>query len=393
MTYKQFSGAVSVATNSYGSPTGYGVQAKLLIDRLKRAGFDVANLSNFGLEGRMETIETPYGSVKHYPRGYKQYSDDVIPLWHSEFVAESGKPDLLITLYDVWVFNELKHDGQILAWVPLDHVSLPPAVLRFLMRPNVHPVVMSPHGARQLIQAGLEHSYVPHSFDGSVYYPASVPECVEFREMLGVAQDAFLVSIVAANKANSVLHRKGLAEQLMAFSAFKAERKDAVLYMHCEPSSQFGGFNLPALVRAVGLQPEDVIFLDSDLNRLGYSEEYLRAMYSASDVLLQCSYGEGFGVPVIEAQACGTRVITSGWSATADLAGPESWLVEGQPFWDELQQSFLQIPNISSIIGALRLAYDAPRGRCQSSIEFAEQFEAEKVWAEYWLPVLENYFG
>jgi glycosyltransferase involved in cell wall biosynthesis len=393
MTYKQFSGAVSVATNSYGSPTGYGVQAKLLIDRLVRHGFDVANLSNFGLDGRMDIIQTPHGPVAHYPRGYKQYSEDVMSLWHTDHVAKSGKRDALITLYDVWVLNELKHDGPILAWCPLDHVSMPPAVLRFLMRPNVHPVAMSPHGVRQLTQVGLEHSYVPHSFDAGVYYPAPVKDCAEFREMLGVAQDAYLVSIVAANKANSVLHRKGLAEQMMAFSAFKTEHKDAILYMHCEPSAQFGGFNLPALVRAVGLQPEDVIFLDTDLNRLGYSEDYLRAMYSASDVLLQCSYGEGFGVPVIEAQACGTRVITSGWSSTADLAGPDSWLVEGQPFWDELQQSFLQIPNISSIIGALRLAYDAPHGRCKSSVDFASGFEAEKVWAEYWLPVLENYFG
>jgi len=75
-TYEKFSGAISLATNTPGMPTGYGVQAQMLMDRLKRHGLDVAVLSNYGLEGRMETIKTKYGPGKHYPRGLTQYSGD-----------------------------------------------------------------------------------------------------------------------------------------------------------------------------------------------------------------------------------------------------------------------------------------------------------------------------
>ena len=68
-TYERLTGAISLATNTPGVPTGYGVQAKLLMDRLKRHGLDVAALSNYGLEGRRDVIQTKYGPVK-LPVGY-----------------------------------------------------------------------------------------------------------------------------------------------------------------------------------------------------------------------------------------------------------------------------------------------------------------------------------
>jgi glycosyltransferase involved in cell wall biosynthesis len=393
MTYEKLNGALSVATNSYGAPTGYGVQAKLLIDRLMRHGIKTAQLSNFGLEGRIEEIKTPHGKVPHYPRGIKQYSDDAIPVWHHEFSSKyPSLKNAVLTLYDVWVYNDLKFDGDVIAWTPLDHISLPPNVARFLMRPNVTPVTMSPHGQRQLEKAGIDSIYIPHAVDRKVMKPTETYRGASIRELLRVPENAFLVSIVAANKANGIVHRKAIAEQIMAFSIFKRNHPDAYLYLHSEPSPVFGGFNIPGLVRACGLDADCVRWLDSDENRIGYSDEYLAALYTASDVLLACSYGEGFGVPVIEAQSCGTRVISSGWAATQDLAGEDSWLVEGQPFWDEPQQAFYQIPLLGSVSAALELAYQAPRGISQKSIDFASEFDVERVWQWYWMPFLRDFF-
>jgi glycosyltransferase involved in cell wall biosynthesis len=201
------------------------------------------------------------------------------------------------------------------------------------------------------------------------------------------------VSIVAANKSNGLVHRKSLAEQFMAFSIFKQSHPDAFLYIQSEPSNAFGGFNIPQLLRAGGLDNESVIILDQNINRVGYPADYLAGIYTASDVMLQVSYGEGFGVPVVEAQACGTRVITSNWAATQDLAGPDSFLVDGQPFWDEPQAAFYHIPNIGSIVNALKLAYDAPRGVSKASIDFAKDFDADRVFNWYWMPFLRSYFA
>lgn len=393
-TYEKLKGAVSVASNSYGIPTGYGVQTEMLIDRLTRHGIKAANLSNFGLEGRIETIKTPYGNVPHYPKGFKAYSQDVIPVWHKDFTSKHPSlKNALFTLYDQWVYNELDFDGDIIAWTPLDHVTLPPQVLKFLLKKNVHPVTMSPHGQRQLEKAGIESTYIPHGIDTKVMKPTHEVFSVPTRQYLDVPDDAFLVSIVQANKANGLVHRKAVAEQLLAFAMFRERHPNSYLYLHMEPSNAYGGFNIPTLLRACGLTDEHVRILNSDVNRIGYPAEFLAGVYTASNVMLQCTYGEGFGVPVVEAQACGTRVITSGWAATQDLAGEDSWLVDGQPFWDEPQQSFYHIPSIPSIVNALELAYQEPRGESKSSIDFAKQFDVDRVWNWYWLPYFREFFS
>lgn len=386
-------GAVSIASNSYNMPTGYGQQVKQLADRMVRSGLKVANLSNFGLEGARSEIRTPYGPVAHYPRGYKPFSDDVVPVWHEHFTSQHPKlPSAVLTLFDVWVYNDLRFDGDVLAWVPLDHLTLPPAVQKFLMRGNVSPITMSPHGQRQLEAVGIDSTYIPHGVDMKVMKPTESVFGVPTREYLSVPEDAFLVSMVAANKANGLVHRKAVAENLLAFSLFRQDHPDAYLYLHMEPSNAFGGFNVGALLKRVGLTDEFVRVLNTDVNRVGYPAEALAGFYTASDVLLAANYGEGFGVPVVEAQACGTRVITSSWCATEDLAGEDSWLVAGQEFWDEPQQAWFKIPNVSSIVGALRLAYDADRGVSDLSVRFARQFDADRVWSDLWVPYLSERF-
>jgi glycosyltransferase involved in cell wall biosynthesis len=205
---------------------------------------------------------------------------------------------------------------------------------------------------------------------------------------MGIKDDAFLVSIVAANKANGILHRKALAENIMAFSIFRAEHPDAHLYLHMTAHNAFGGFMLPRLLKAVGLDESCVTIADSNELITGYPSEALAAIYTASDVLLSTSYGEGFGVPSIEAQACGTRIITSAFAASKDLAGEDSYLIPGQPFWDEKQQAFFEIPQIGAIVNGLKLAHAAERGVSQKAIEFASQFDTERVWRWYWEPFI-----
>ena len=391
-TYK-FKGAVSLASNSIGSSTGYGVQGKYLAEKLLKHGVKVANLSNYGLEGRVDTIRTKHGDVKHYPRGQVLYSEDVMQLWHKDFTK--AFPELksyLFTLYDVWVYNNLKFDGEIISWVPLDHITLPPLVAKFLLRDQVTPIAMSPHGKRQLDEAGIDSTYIPHAVDTKVFKPTDTYEGIPTREYLQVPEEAFLVSMVQANKANGQIHRKALAEQFLAFGMFRKQYPNSYLYLHMEPNKAFGGFDLPKLLKACGLDQSCVLMADSDILRTGYPQEFLSAVYTASDVLLGCSYGEGFGVPVVEAQACGTRVITSGFAATQDLAGPDSWIVGGQPFWDEAQQAFFSIPFVQSIVEALKEAHDSPKGASQEAITFAKQFDVDFVWDNYWKPFWEVKF-
>ena len=398
MTYEQIDGLISFVSNSPGQPTGYGQQGAMLVERMVRHGIKVAALSNYGLEGTPGELEFAGKKIPHYPRGFKQYSDDVIQPYHEDWKAQNpGLSDAVLTLYDVWVFNDLAQrsdfNTRIISWVPLDHMSLPPGVGKFILRPNVTPITMSPHGQRQLEAAGIASTYIPHAIDTKVFKPREkMTDGVNAREYIGVKPDEFLVGVVSANKANGIVHRKAYGELILAWSVFLKSYPKSKLYIHSEPTGVMGGFDIPTLMQACGVPSESVIFPDRDRFRKGYSQEDMAALYSAMDVLANPSYGEGFGVPAVEAQSCGTRVIASGWAASQDLVAEDGFLIQGTPFWDAPQSAWWQVPLAGSLENALVEAYKAPRGPSMVAREFASQFDAERVFKWGWLPFFREFF-
>ena len=52
----------------------------------------------------------------------------------------------------------------------------------------------------------------------------------------------------------------------------------------------------------------------------------LPAVYSGASVFIYTSLRESYGIPILEAMACGTPVITSTTSAMPEIAGPEGIL-------------------------------------------------------------------
>jgi glycosyltransferase involved in cell wall biosynthesis len=390
---EQFKGTVSLYSNSPDQPTGYGQQARYLVDRLKRHGFDVAALSNYGLEGIKRELETPYGKIPHFARGMDLYSNDTAPVDHKTFAAGRNQKDAMITLYDVWVLTSKLFDTfPILSWVPLDHVTLPPRVETFLRKENVTPVAMAPHGVRQMEEKGIACRYAPHGIDTKTIKPTFEIEGQTVEEHMGT-KDRYVVGMVAANKSSGLVHRKAFSENLLAFSIFKKKHPDAMLYLHTDPMANGIGWNLLSLLQALGIEKDDVAFPNSVSYKYGIKQETLAGYYTGMDVLLATSYGEGFGIPTIEAQACGTRVIGSNWAATQDLVSEDSFLVGGQPQWDSGQDAWWQIPNVPSIVAALEEAYKLGKGRSQTAIDFASDFDVDKVWSKYWLPILRDTFA
>jgi glycosyltransferase involved in cell wall biosynthesis len=390
---EQFQGTISLYSNSPDQPTGYGQQARYLVDRLKRHGFDVAALSNYGLEGIKRELETPYGKIPHFARGMDMYSNDTAPVDHKNFSASKpNQKNAMITLYDVWVLtNPAFNDFPILSWTPLDHVTLPPRVETFLRKENVIPVAMAPHGVRQMEEKGIACRYAPHGIDTKKIKPTYEIDGQPIEEHMGT-KDRYVVGMVAANKSSGLVHRKAFSENLLAFSIFKKKHPDAMLYLHTDPLSKGVGWNLLSLLQSLGIEKDDVAFPNPVSYKYGISQEHLAGYYTGMDVLLATSYGEGFGVPTVEAQACGTRVIGSDWAATPDLVSEDSWLVSGQPQWDSGQDAWWQVPNVPSIVAALEDAYQLGKGRSETAVKFASQFDVETVWAKYWLPILRDTF-
>ena len=387
----KYKGTISWYSNSPGMPTGYGTQTAQALSRLKRDGFDVAAISNFGVEGLATKWDSGHGLVDVFPRGADIYSNDVAVLHHKTWVKKnSNDHSLLVTLYDVWVLQAPGFDNQrIASWVPIDHNPVPNKVLAWCKKPNVFPIAMSKFGQRALEANGVKAAYIPHAVE-KVFKPTPNIEGVPSRTYTGWG-DKFVVGMNAANKAGGGVHRKAFAENFRAFAEFSKDKDDVLLYVHADHFGAFGGWNLMDLAGACGIAPEKLLFVDPVEYRYGISQEKLAGLYSAMDVLLSVNYGEGFGVPQIEAQACGTPIITSNSCASPELAGPDSFVIEGQPFWDDHQKSWFHVPFIHNITSALQQAYDRGRGDFPKTVEFARQFDAEVVYQRHWLPFLKEH--
>lgn len=399
MKYEKLDLTVLTYSNSPGQPTGYGQQIETFLDKLTRHGADVGHASNYGIEGQNTTYKTKHAEIPHFGRGYDPMSQDSAVVAYKQMVNKHPENNsFLFTLFDVWTLNPKNFPPEdvdkIVSWVPLDHISMPPSVKRWLELDHVTPIAMSKFGQEQMADVGIESIYIPHSIDTvSTFKPTHKLSKQDPREFLGIGEDDFLIVCNMANKANKSIHRKAIAELLMSFSSFRVEYPNSYLYLHTEPRGVYGGFSIPRLAEACGLDMDSVIFPDPIDYRLGIDRTELAAIYTAADVAIQLAYGGGFEIPIIEAQACGTRVISIDWTGPKDLVAEDGWLVQGQLFWDEAQVAWWKIPSIASTVKALEEAYHASKeqGRhSEVSRKFAQQFDSEKVWNHSWLPFLQK---
>jgi glycosyltransferase involved in cell wall biosynthesis len=377
-------------SNSPTVATGYGVQTAQVTQRLHADQHRVAIACNYGLNGSLQN----WNGIPIYPTGVTQHSDDIIYAHYQHWTRNSEQPSVVITLFDVWALQNPLIDRipKIAAWAPIDHQPTPPDVVKWLRRPNVMPIAMSKFGSRMMELEKIEHLYAPHGIERVFQPTSSIKQAdgkrVTGRELMNAPDDAFIVTINSANKGHTP-PRKAWGENLLAFSLFAQKHKDAILYIHTDASRAFGGVDIPKLVKAAGIDQDQVRIVDQYLYRMNMPAEALAAIYTASDVLLCTSAGEGFGVPVIEAQACGTRVIVSDFSAQPELVA-DGWIVNGQPLWDANQNSWFFTPHVANIVEALQSAYNAERGPSQKAIDGMREYDADHVYEEYWRPIMER---
>lgn len=150
-------------------------------------------------------------------------------------------------------------------------------------------------------------NYIPHAVPKDLFFPLPESTCKQIkRNVLGEERlDHFIVTFVSRNA-----RRKMSSDVIVSFQQFleKLEKseghKKATLMMHTDPLDPEGA-NLHHVVEMLNVK-DNVVF---SKDRIGFND--MNSLYNITDVLVNRSLAEGFGLSVLEAKMVGKPVIAT----------------------------------------------------------------------------------
>jgi len=187
-------------------------------------------------------------------------------------------------------------------------------------------------------------NYIPHAVPEELYRPLPPGDTMQWKmQLLGEQRKDHFIALYVSRNAR----RKQPGDILVSWQMFldELQRKyghhNASLIMHTDPFDKEGP-NLLAQVEMLGIK-QHVIF---SKDRTGFNE--MNVIYNSSDVVLNKSCNEGFGLSLLEAKMCEKPII-------AIKTGGMSRQVEDHETGEEYGVALT--PEISSLVGNQLVPY------------------------------------
>lgn len=284
------------------------------------------------------------------------------------YLVDRIKPDVLVFLNDPWnirnyleALSTAEHEvPKVVGWLAVDAKNQKGKSLNELD----HVVTWTQFGIDELIKGGYEGDYsiVPLGVDTRLFYPRDKVQSRKITCPANLPENAFIVGVVGRNQ---IRKRLDLTIEYFAEWIHKANINDAYLYLHVAPTGDTG-CDIRRLTVYHGVQGR-VILCEPDIG-IGYDESIMPNVYSAFDVYLTTSQGEGWGLPTHEAMACGVPCIVPNWSALGEWVGDAAIKVECKstaltaPI-NSLAYTVGGIPDKRLTVNALNLLYRSAENR------------------------------
>jgi len=149
---------------------------------------------------------------------------------------------------------------------------------------------------------------IPLGVDRKVFHPIDRNEC---RTRMGFPLDSRIILNVSIDK-----WRKNVSGLVKAVALLIKEFPNILLILVGKPTAATS-----SLIRTLGL--------DHNVQPRGATtEEDLAILYNVADVLAFPSFYEGFGLPVLEAMACGIPVVASNRTSVPEIVGDAGILLD-----------------------------------------------------------------
>ncbi len=244
------------------------------------------------------------------PRRYLPF--DSVDVFHwSNFLLLRGVPGKqVITIYDLSFLVYPSYHP----WIRVK--GLTAGIARSASRADAI-IAISEHTKRDLItrlQIPEEKIRVVPCAAASHFRPLDAASRSSILSRYGLPETGYLLY------AGNIEPRKNLVRLLRAYSLLKQDGERPLPFFLCGGV----GWKNTEIHRCV-----EQLSLQRDVQFLGYvPDEHLPALMNGATVFLYPSLYEGFGLPPLEAMACGTPVVTSNVSSLPEVVGDAGVMVD-----------------------------------------------------------------
>ena len=378
-------------SDSPTSPSGFGNVTRFVCAGLTDRGHQVSIL---GWQTRGQP--TSWHNCILYPIRHNGFGADVLLNYLRRL-----QPDILVTLADVWwltyitypAIANFMHAANI-AWAlyyPIDgdmgKDQLPPSWVHILKTVDL-PISMSRYGHGVTQANGVTPAYIPHGVDTRVFQPPTDKR--RAKQALGY-EGRFVILSDARNQP-----RKLLPRTLEIFRRFAADKDDVLLHLHCDPDDPVARstgycYDLRSDIAFLGLT-DKVQITDGMSIATGLPIAQLAEIYQAADVHLLSSWGEGFGLPTLQAAATGVVPLASEYTASRELVlGHGEAIRTGHFLLDQfgLRRALIDIDDAVSRLEHLYYDPELLASKAQDARRFAEAYDWERIVLQ-WQEVLQH---
>jgi len=349
------------------------IKGLFIADAVASTGF--ARVAHSIIDNLPEKYEIHHLGVNYFgdphPYRHKIYpaslGGDVYGIGRLMPLISGIKPDFIFMLNDPWIISmylqefekmKIKDFPPIIVYFPVDAMEHSPSFYsRFNLvkkvcvytqfGKNVILAVHSPNVTEDKIHV------IPHGISKDAFYPINSTFAKQTLYPKEKTEE-FLNSFVVFN-GNRNQPRKRMDITMWAFKEFHRNKPDVKLYLHMGVLDL--GVNVAELATRYGF--DNKLVLSTMENRIpSVSDEKLNIIYNATDVGINTSLGEGWGLVNWEHAATGKPQILPNHSALTEIWEGKAKLIPTiMPQMIERVNTVGMVPDLRALISTLEWAY------------------------------------
>jgi glycosyltransferase involved in cell wall biosynthesis len=258
------------------------------------------------------------------------------------------------------------------------------------------PVCYTKHGREETLKVKPELEsklrIVPHGVDTRVFHPAQNANIKKWRKQIFDLDDDETTLVLNVNR-NST--RKQIPYAILAFKEFRKQVPNSMMYIHAMIRDQGG--DLARAIEDAGLDMTKDVILPAKFSPANPAPDaVMHQIYNSADMFLTTHLGEGWGLTITEAMACGLPVVSPDNTCMKEQLGEDSERGYLYPckdtIWVDSSGYRLKglLPDITEQM--LNAYNDGPKGKnpkCQLATKWAMKHDWRMV-TKAWVKLFED---